>query len=47
MVDRPHPEAANWEVIIPSACDFGCREIMDEVVDQFLQRYDLLPEEAA
>jgi hypothetical protein len=44
-VDRPSDaESANWEVIYPTGCDFGCREVMDDVVDQFSRQYDLIPE---
>lgn len=44
-VDRTDPEAPNWEVIIPASCSFGCREVLDEVVEDFSARYELLPEE--
>jgi hypothetical protein len=43
-VDQPSPEGANWEVIIPTECSYGCREVMDEVIEQFSGRYNLLPE---
>jgi hypothetical protein len=46
-VDRRDPEDANWEVIIPTSCSFGCREVMDEVVEEFSRRYELLPGERA
>jgi hypothetical protein len=46
-VDRSETHAANWEVIIPASCDFGCREVMDEVIEEFSGRYDLLPEARA
>jgi hypothetical protein len=46
-VDRPEPNAANWEVLIPAACTFGCREVMDEVIEEFSGRYELLPEARA
>ena len=45
-VDRPTPDAPNWEVIVPTACTYGCRELMDDVIEQFSGRYDLLPEQA-
>jgi len=43
-VDRNETNAANWEVIIPSACSYNCREIMDGVIEELSRRYDLLPE---
>ncbi len=43
-IDRPHDGAPNWEVIIPDACDYGCREVMDAVIEDFLGRYDLSTE---
>lgn len=43
-VDRPDAAKANWEVIFPATCPLGCREILDEVVEDLSQRYDLLPE---
>ena len=45
-VDRAHPDSANWEVIVPTACTYGCRELMDDVIEQFASRYDLLPDPA-
>lgn len=44
LVDRVEPNAANWEMIIPASCSFGCREIMDEVVEELSRRYELLPQ---
>ena len=43
-VDRPEIDRANWEVIIPASCSFNCREVMDDVVEDFSHRYDLLSE---
>jgi hypothetical protein len=43
-VDNPNHAGANWEVIFPGECAHGCREILDEVVEEFSHRYDLLPE---
>jgi hypothetical protein len=42
-VDRSDGHA-NWEVIVPSLCAFNCREVMDEVIEDLSQRYDLLPD---
>jgi hypothetical protein len=43
-VDRSDADASNWEVIVPAGCENNCREIMDEVIEDFSRRYDLLPE---
>ena len=40
-VDRRDGGAANWEVIFPGDCSFGCREVMDSVIDEFARLYDL------
>ena len=45
-VDRRDPDAANWEVIVPTSCSLGCREIMDEVIEDFSRRYELSPEDS-
>ena len=44
-VDRLEANASNWEVIVPTSCEYNCREVLDEVIDDFAKRYDLLPEE--
>jgi len=43
-VDRPDGDTANWEVIVPSSCTYNCREVMNEVIEDFSHRYDLLVE---
>ena len=43
-VDRSDAQVANWEVIVPSSCSYNCREVMDEVIEDFSRRYDLAPE---
>jgi hypothetical protein len=43
-VDRRDANASNWEVIVPTSCEYNCREVLDEVIDDFAKRYDLLPE---
>ena len=43
-VDRAADDVPNWEVIFPAECGFGCREVMDEVIEEFAQRYELAPE---
>jgi len=43
-VDRSDGNTANWEVIVPSSCTNNCREVLNEVVDDFSRRYDLLAE---
>jgi hypothetical protein len=43
-VDKRETHDANWEVIIPPECGFNCRDVMDEVVQDFSRRYDLAAE---
>jgi hypothetical protein len=43
-VDRAGVDAPNWEVIFPAECSYGCRELMDEVIEDYSGRYELLPE---
>ena len=43
-VDRRATSDANWEVFIPAECGFNCRDVMDEVVQDFSRRYDLASE---
>ena len=38
-VDRD--EGPNWEVIAPPSCSHGCTEVIDELVTEYGQRYDL------
>ena len=45
-VDRREHDAPNWEVIFPSECSFGCREVLDSVIDEFSRLYDLRREPA-
>jgi hypothetical protein len=43
LIDRPTPEAANWEVIVPRECTLRCNEILEQVVDELSGQYDLVP----
>ncbi|HXF77680.1 MAG TPA: hypothetical protein VN598_02375 [Usitatibacter sp.] len=40
-VDRADTDSPNWEVVTPPACDNGCSEVIDELVSEFGQLYDL------
>ena len=44
-VHRLEANASNWEVIVPTSCEYNSREVLDEVIDDFAKCYDLLPEE--
>jgi len=35
---------ANWEVIIPPSCPHGCANVIEELVAEYGQYYDLAPE---
>jgi hypothetical protein len=40
-VDRQDAEAPNWEVVVPPSCPHGCRAVIEELVAEFGQLYDL------
>lgn len=40
-VDRNEPDAPNWEVVTPPACDNGCTAVIEELVHEFGQLYEL------
>ena len=35
---------ANWEVAIPAQCGHGCAALVEELVQEFRELYDLKPE---
>ena len=43
-VDRSEEQAANWEIVMPCACRWGCDLLLDEIVAEFQSRYDLASE---
>ena len=43
-VDNTNHAGANWEILFPSECSRGCREILDEIVEDFSRRYNLIAE---
>jgi hypothetical protein len=40
-VDRTDPDAPNWEVVTPPPCDSGCTLVIEELVSEFGELYDL------
>ena len=40
-VDRHDARAANWEVVIPPPCALSCAAVIDEIVSEFQQLYEL------
>jgi hypothetical protein len=44
-VDRRDSDAPNWEVVTPTPCEQGCNGVMDEIVYDFGQIYDLKPDD--
>src|ERR1700687_1294152 len=44
-VDRQDERAANWEVVMPPPCTLGCSAIIDEIIGEFQQLYDLRPDD--
>jgi hypothetical protein len=43
-VDRRDDASANWELVLPPDCGGECRAIMEELVAEFSDRYDLAPD---
>lgn len=33
--------SANWEMVIPTTCPWGCEQLLDEIVSEFQELYDL------
>ena len=44
-VDRSEPDAPNWEVVTPPTCDNGCTIVIEELVAEFGQLYELKAED--
>jgi hypothetical protein len=40
-VDRLDANSPNWEVVLPPHCGYGCAAIMEELVADLAQLYDL------
>ncbi len=36
-----HDGSANWEIILPPECAFGCSQIVEDLVEQYSLVYDL------
>ena len=43
-VDRPRDEGPNWDVTLPPQCERGCVPMMEEIVYEYGQLYDLAPD---
>jgi hypothetical protein len=43
-VDRTDTDAPNWEVVTPPSCENGCAGVIDELVQEFGQLYELKAE---
>lgn len=44
-VDRQDERAANWEVVMPPPCPLACAGVIDEIVSEFQQLYELMPDD--
>jgi hypothetical protein len=44
-VDRVDAMATNWEVVMPPPCGKGCAAVIDDLVSEFQQLYDLKPDD--
>jgi len=42
-VDRLEPDAANWEVLFPADCGGECAAILQELVAEHQEAYELVP----
>ena len=40
-VDQPDGSKANWEIIFPPDCAFGCAQIVEDLVAELAKVYDL------
>jgi hypothetical protein len=40
-VDGDGNGSANWELVIPTTCAWGCEQLLDEIVSEFQELYDL------
>ena len=43
-VDRGEAEDANWEIVLPASCRWGCDLLIEEIVGEFQSRYELVAE---
>jgi hypothetical protein len=43
-VDQHDGAKANWEVIVPPGCPHDCSSLVDEIVDEYGQIYELAPD---
>lgn len=43
-VDVREPSAANWELVPAPECGRGCALVLDELVTEFQDQYDLKPD---
>jgi hypothetical protein len=45
LVERGDANFPNWEVISPTDCGSGCRELVEEIALELSRRYDLVGED--
>ena len=43
-VDRDDADSPNWEVVLPANCRYACRDIIEDLVGEFGQLYELSAE---
>jgi hypothetical protein len=43
-VDRIDESSANWELILPADCAFGCAVLVEEIAEEYAKMYDLAPD---
>ncbi len=40
-VDSRDDDAANWEIIVPPECPYGCSALLEELIENYSAVYDL------
>jgi hypothetical protein len=43
-VDQHDHSKANWEIVMPPDCPYGCARIVERIVEDYAERYELGPD---
>ena len=43
-IDRRDGDGANWEIVVPPDCAYGCGRIVEDLVQEYSELYDLAPD---
>jgi len=44
-IDQPDHSKANWEIVIPDECIYGCARVVEDLVAEYARIYDLAPDD--